>query len=259
MLVLPMPRDMLPLITHMLDSVEADQSGRGNFAIESFSNGGIVRDEFVATANMLAPMDMLTKPGTAIACGTTANALCHVFAKQTPLANVAASINALRVVIADCHSRIIRIDLKSHSYVIEQIDTVGTPRGNVYQSNVAVLSNPDLGITMHKYLHENANPVDLDTYLQNLELISTEATLKQTRQQLYLSMYTAPSYLQNREVHAPNIDDAGTGDNYKLAVRLITYQNFNSVDVLSGVQRILTFTNMTRMVESQAIYYNCGV
>jgi hypothetical protein len=258
MLATNMPRNMLPLITHLLDSVEAEPTGRGNFAIESFSNGQINRDDFTATVNMLEPIDGLTKPGTAIACGTTANTLCHVFAKRTPLSNVAPSVHALRGIVSDCRSRVIRVDLMSHSYVIEQIDSLERPLGNVYQSNVAVLSNPDLGITMHKYLHENPNPVLLDRYLQDLAAVSDESTSKQTRQALYLAMYTAPSYLKNPLVHPPNISDATTSSVYKLAMRQITYQDFRSVDVLSGVQRILTFTNMAAMVKSQEIYYQCS-
>ncbi|HEX2732596.1 MAG TPA: hypothetical protein VHM70_13380 [Polyangiaceae bacterium] len=256
-----MPRNMLPLITHLIDSIEADQTGRGNLALQFFgeNRGTIDRDAFTSQAEMLEPLGLLPPPGTAISCGTTATALCYVFGKCSPFANEV-NVQQLRGVIQDGKSRVIRIDQESHSYVIEQFETsAGPAMGNVYQSNVAVLSNGELGITMYKYLHEHTNPVNLDQHLQNIALLADQSIPKDRRQEVYLQMYTVPTYLRNPEVKPPKIEDALTSTGrYLLSVKKLTYQDFRSPDVLAGVQRILTFSNLGRMAAAQQIYYDCS-
>ncbi len=255
-----MAQNMIELISHMIDCVEADATGKGKLAYNSYSEKGqIKRDDFQETVTMLSPLGMMPERGVAISCGETANVLCQVFAKTRLLANEC-SLNNLSKVVKDRAPRIIRINLRGHNYVIEQIDTrlSGQPMGNVYQSNIAVLSNPDYGITMYKYLHEHTNPVKLLDYFKNLAVVSDPKAGIDKRRKLYLNMFTVPTYLQNPKTKPPKMQDVKNSSNKDvLEIVKVSYQGYRHQDVLTGVQTILKFVNLKQMVASQSIYYRC--
>ena len=255
-----MAQNMLELITHLVDCVEADASGKGKLAYQTYSGGGqINRDDFVSNVAMLQPLGMMPPPGTAISCGAMANVLCHVFTKTRELGSQC-DLAGLVNLVKDRAPRLIRIDLRGHSYVIEQIDTRASsePLGNVYQSNIAVLSNPDLGITMYKYLHEHQNPVKLLDYLAELAVVADPKAQAEKRQQLYLKLFTVPTYLGNPETKDPKIKDAKKPSGEDVCeISKLSYQNYEHKDVLSGVQTILKFVNLGEMAGAQDIYYRC--
>src|SRR5262249_46442593 len=133
-----------------------------------------------------------------ISCGVSAHALCYIFLKRRQPANVC-DMDKLRAVVKDGRPRLIRIDLYGHSYVIEQL-AGDPPQGNVYQSNMAVIGNSVLGITLHKYLREHTNPVRILPYLNDLVTVTSGDTDKGTRAMLYCKLYTTRTYRENKEV-----------------------------------------------------------
>ena len=172
-------------------------------------------------------------------CGLSANAFCVIFTRRKALTNVC-TLGQLQQVVQDRNQRLIRIDLHGHSYVIEQIDTSKPPlppRGNVYQSNMAVIGNSELGITLHKYLHEQVNPVALDGYLDELSVVTSSATDAPTRAKLYTKLYTTRTYRANPDVKPINTYKVHAA-RHSLEVRQVSYQSFQEKDVLNGVYTV---------------------
>jgi hypothetical protein len=256
-----MRRNFLPLITHLIREISREDAmgARGLLAFQFYgesASGQIDRKRFDQTVKTLEEMSML-EYGMVLSCGLTANTFCQIFTGRAQLAHTC-SLAELKELVKDRQARIIRVDLQGHAYVIEQTDTAHTwrkPQGNVYQSNVAVIGNSALGITLKKYLDENPNPVDLEGYLGQLAVVSSATAPAQDRLDLYKKMYTAPSYLKNPQVK-PITEQAIAEASASLEVKTLSYQDFEERDVLRGVNAILSaYRNIRGTSEARDIYF----
>ncbi len=149
-----MSKNFFPLISHLIREVSKLNAygGVGMLALDYYGqmDGKVGDKELQGYIKTLKDMDMF-KPSQPLSCGLTANAFCYIFMnKRTP--GTECDLSKLLEVIKDRRQRLIRIDLKSHAYVVEQIDTTknfGEPLGNVYQSNIAVIGGGDeVGINL---------------------------------------------------------------------------------------------------------------
>jgi len=260
-----MRRNFLPLISHLIREISREDAmgARGKLAFQLYGesmSGQFDKARFQEcekTIRMLEEMNML-EHGMALSCGLTANTFCQIFTGGARLRNTC-SLSQLGQIIKDRQARIIRIDLVGHAYVIEQVDTRdgwSKPKGNVYQSNVAVIGNDELGITLKKYLDENPNPVDLADYLAKLGRLASAHTPAEERLDLYKKMYTAPSYLANPQV-TPITSETLAEASATLAIKRISYQSFEDRGVLRGVNKILAgYRNLNGSNLARDIYFS---
>jgi len=259
-----MRRNFLPLISHLIREVSREDAmgARGKLAFQLYGeslNGRFDKarfEECEQSIRMLEEMDML-EHGMALSCGLTANTFCQIFTGSARLRH-SCTLPELKELIKDRQARIIRIDLAGHAYVIEQVDSRdgwSKPQGNVYQSNVAVIGNSELGITLKKYLDENPNPVDLAAYLAQLERLTSALTPGAERVDLYKQLYTAPSYLANPQVK-PITPQTLAAANSSLEIKGISHQSFEERDVLRGVNKILAgYRNLNGSNQARDIYF----
>lgn len=257
-----MRRNFLPLISHLIREISREDAmgAKGLLAFQFYgeaTGGEVDRKRLDETTQMLEQLGML-QYGMALSCGLTANTFCQIFTGKNELANTC-TLPELRQVVNDRCARLIRVDLQGHAYVIEQVETTqghAKPRGNVYQSNVAVIANSELGIGLKKYLDENPNPVDLHSYLDQLAVVTSKESPAPIRLEVYKKLYTAPSYLRNPEVKPITEKDFAEAS-ASLDVKRLSYQDFEERSVLRGVNAILSaYRNIRGADEARDIYFN---
>jgi hypothetical protein len=257
-----MRRNFLPLIGHLIREISREDAmgAKGMLAYQCYGesdNGKVDRASLEDTIQMLTGLDML-QHGMVLSCGLTAKTFCRIFTGSAELANTC-TLAELRELVKDRRARLIRIDLRGHAYVIEQVESTEnhlTPRGNVYQSNIAVIANSELGISLKKYLDENPNPVDLHSYFDQLATVTSDDAPASTRLDVYKKLYTAPSYLSNPEVKSITEQDL-TEASASLEVTRLSYQDFEERNVLRGVSEILSaYRNILGANQARDIYFS---
>ena len=265
-----MAKNLLALITFLVEELQkpGTRGFLGRAAFQSVAATGTADATSMATARQNAEMYQqinmaeVLEPGAALSCGVTANALCRIFAGTAQFANTCTGLDALRTLVADGRQRAIRITMAGHTFVIEQVQTVGSdapPQGNIYQSNVAVINNTGhLGITIKKYLRENPNPVNLDTYIESLINLTGTGLPAWTQLSIYKDLFTVKSYRNNPEVH-PITSDELTASRGSLAITGITWQYFRENDVLDNIVAILNapeYRNVFAATRAREIFHS---
>jgi hypothetical protein len=139
----------------------------------------------------------------AISCGQSAAAFCALFfgeERRVALKNECKDIEALKLVVADNQPKLIRIDIGSHSYVIEQI-AADKPLANVYQSNIAVYGYVnDKGCTIQDFLLSYPNPVDLVAHLDKVKEVGTQLPCDK-RYEVYKELYVTKGFIARNDEH----------------------------------------------------------
>ncbi len=242
---------------HQVSKLNA-YGGVGMVAIDYYGQeGGVGKKQLKEYVEVLKSMDMF-KPEQPLSCGLTANAFCYIFMDKREPGNKC-DLDTLTRVIADRRQRLIRINLKGHAYVVEQIDTTknwGEPLGNVYQSNIAVIGGDDrVGINLEEYLDEHPNPVKLNNYLRQLTEVSSDVTPVAQRIDLYKKLYTTPTYRANpqaEEITTTRFEAKAKG----VGVHRLGYDTINERHVLKAVNAILVaYGNLSGANEARDIYF----
>jgi hypothetical protein len=261
--------NFLPLITHLFTSVSTPHFNdpvkdyAGLAALEGLGGSGVYSQEDVQKIlkgyeDLLATIEdqelresLAPSLNIALACGTSANALCALFCgpeKRTKLETPCPSLDALKLVVQDGQHRLIRIDIGSHSYVIEQVDTRDTPDGalgNVYQSNIAVYGYVgDRGCTVQDFLGYYTNPIDLVDHIDKVKRVGTLGPAPE-RYALYKELYVTRGFLERNdeekvkrgftEAHGKGALD---GEHGHLQVKRISWTNLNQADESRAVRTI---------------------
>jgi hypothetical protein len=249
-----MSRNFLPLISLLIEEVAKVSNGvaAGQLALEAYGTEGTVSQAVVtnsvATTQEFIQLGLLEPGNNPMSCGVTANAICLVFTRRKEPMNSCANIDALKGVVSDGKQRLIRIDLKGHSYVLEQVKAA-TPTANVYQSNIAVIGNPGIGIGLEEYLEQHSNPVKLLPYLDQVNAVSSSSTPMARRATAYNQLYTTP------KVTAPT-SSVFQSSAAKCEVNKITWQYFKEEDVLSGIEEIFSaYGNVLGKFRAKKLYY----
>jgi len=261
-------KNFYPLISHLIREVSKLSAfgGIGMFSLDYFGqeDGKVGKKELEGYIETLKAMEMY-KPGSPLSCGLTANAFCYIFMGQRKPDNDCSDLKTLKEVIADRRQRLIRIDLKGHAYVIEQVDTTarwGEPIGNVYQSNIAVIGGGDkVGIDLQEYLDENPNPVKLNEYLDELGRLASGGSdpsapvAVDKKIDLYKKLYTTPKYFDKPDAQAitPELFNAHAGS---LALHRLGYGDIDERNVLKAVNSILVaYGNLSGANQARDIYF----
>ncbi len=256
---MPRNKSFHRLIAFLLEGLGRSTRATTTLACYGLTDDGNVTKEMVDFA---IETDQDFRPEDAISCGVTANAFCFLFAKAKKLA-VECTLAELVQRVKDAAPRVIRLDSANHSYVLEQIDTRGTPAkplANVYQSNVGVIGDPlprnaiiqEKGITHLQYLREMKNPVDLGAYLEKVGKIVEKKGTLQERFDLYKEAYIVGSFTGKDKVSLTAFQKAEAAG--KFAFRF-SHQIFAEQSVLDGAVHLLKTADLQLLVaEAQKIY-----
>lgn len=265
-----MARNFQALIELLVNELEKPSVAYlGRAALNAMAETGKVSDETMSEAltqvqefRQSEDLAYLLEPGVALSCGVTANAFCRIFAGTEQFANSCTSLDALRRLVADGRQRVIRISMYGHTFIIEQTKTPGPKaelRGNIYQSNVAVINNAwHLGITIQKYLRENPNPVDLDDYIGKLITLTSSGIPSWTQLSIYKKLFTVKSYRNNPNVRRITSDEL-IAERSNLTIKSITWQFFNESDVLQNICKIFNAKEIENTVaahEAKRLYFS---
>jgi hypothetical protein len=177
----------------------------------------------------------------AVSCGQSANAFCYIFAQANMPETRCVNLVELARVVLDIRPRIIRITLGGgHTYVIEQTDSPAdgkTAMGNIYQSNIAVLGNREVGVTLQSFLAEQGNPVRLSGHLADLAILAAPAMAPATKLPIYQRLFTTNAYFRLPRTHAVTTADIVKAGK-SICFTEARYQDFSTADVAEQVRSI---------------------
>jgi hypothetical protein len=197
----------------------------------------------------------------AVSCGQSANAFCYMFVKSNMPETSCNNLLDLARVVLDIRQRIIRITLGGgHTYVIEQTDAPAdgkTAMGNIYQSNIAVLGNPDFGVTLQSFLAEQGNPVKISSHLAELAILAAPAMEPAKKLPIYKRLFTTNAYFQihgTKEVTTAHIVKAGKSISFTEA----RYQDFSTADVVEQIRSIFLAAGDAKGFKDIGLLYKYG-
>lgn len=238
-------KSCLPLISYLIERLadDGEEGLRLRVAFNLYGDGPVTTENVAEVLETYGEMvGEVFPPGMAISCGLTANVFCKIFTGSRTLDHENVTLGDLRSTVTTRRAQLLRINLAGHAYVIEQVSTQkdhGAPTGNIYQSNIAVLGNPDLGISLHKFLREHANPIEIDGHLDSMAKLTLSSVSVGERLEIYKALYTTPSYLENSEVKEI------TTDIFKADVELLqfksaAYQIFERASVVERLRQLFS-------------------
>jgi hypothetical protein len=266
-----MAKDFLPLISYLITSITSAHTadiyvdllgqrafsrlgGTGTVDWEKVKNEMAREKEVVDGFSSEEQIAFGPNLNAAPSCGESAASFGALFFGEegrVQLKNACEGIDALKDVVRDNQPKLIRIDTGSHSYVIEQIAS-DKPRGNVYQSNIAVYGyKNEKGCTIQDFLKSYKNPVDLVAHLDKVKEVCSSDHPLDKRYALYKELYVTKGFIErndeqviNKAFKAAHADGKLDGEKKELQIKKITWTTIDKVSeekAYDNIKRILGY------------------